>query len=136
MATFVRNVSTVDAVQWLKHGDHHLITEVPASSSLWDAAGGQLAPHYGYFHGGHGVPAMIVTPGSYIVTDKNDVTTIWNKDEFESLYQEVKDDTPNSVLSAMQDAHASSADRPGVTPTLAQCSAMLKAALEALGGHT
>lgn len=55
----------VNAVQWFKRGDHHKVRAVPDGHSLWDAAGGSLAPKYGWIktlEGGH-----IVIPGDWIV---------------------------------------------------------------------
>lgn len=52
---------TVEAYLWLRDGDVVGVTGVPLNHSLWDAAAGSLAHHYGYIDGG------IVTPGSYIV---------------------------------------------------------------------
>lgn len=139
MSMFASKFRVVDAVQWLKHGDHKLVTEVPASSSLWDAAGGQLAPHYGYFHGGHGVPATIVTPGSYVVTDKNDVVTIWTKDLFDAEFQEITPDVTAAIVVSMQKAYTEGivhgAHGSGLLLTPAQCAAMFRAAVNTLAGR-
>lgn len=44
-----------------------LVTKLPASHSMWDAAGGTLAEHYGYYEG------TVVKPGDWLVVAVGDL---------------------------------------------------------------
>lgn len=91
----------VEAVQWLKHGDHHAITTVPLSyeNGLFIALeSGIPLQFYGWLQTLEG--SHMVAPGDWIITDANGSIYPCKPDKFELIYE--AEETP-VVTNAIND---------------------------------
>lgn len=82
--------SLVEAVQWLKHGDHSQVQNLPSEGT--DIPGSPYCPVCGNFMHRHGLldgvnGEEIVCPGDYIVNDREGLPYRSTKGEFEAHHE-------------------------------------------------